>query len=168
MGAKITLIGAAQDVQRRNNLVSFRMVTGPAADSPPKGLKLFRQVTYHVQCTQRQWNRARAGDDDGSDLIVEGYCQPQQDPSTGKLYIAVVALSLRSTRKQNEQKLQQLADELESAKVAYQEAKTGGAPLRELELLAERLVKAHESVAKFLERHPELSETRQSSLSNWR
>jgi hypothetical protein len=156
MGAKITLIGAAKGVQRQNNLVSFHMVTGPATDSPPKGLKLFGQVTYCVQCTQRQWNRARAGDDDSSDLIVEGYCQPQQEPSTGKLYIAVVALSLRSTRKQHQKKLQQLADELQSAKVVYQEAKTGGATLRELEALAERLVKAHESVENFLERHPEL------------
>jgi len=162
MGAKITLIGAAQDVQRRNNLVSFRMVTGPTADSPPKGLKLFGQVTYRVQCTQRQWNRARTSDDDSSDLIVEGYCQPQQDPATGKLHIAVVALSLRSTRKQNEQKLQQLADELESAKGAYQEAKTGGATRRELETLAERLVKAHESVENFLERHPDLAKSEDS------
>jgi hypothetical protein len=59
-------------------------------------------------------------------------------------------------RRQNEQKLQQLAEEAEKAKVAYKEAKSGGATRQELEPLAERLVKAHESVERFLERHPEL------------
>jgi len=156
MGAKITLTGTPRGVQRHDRIVSFRIATGPATNSPPKGLKLFGQVSYRVQCTQRQWNRARAGDDDTSDLIVEGYCEPRQDPETGKLYIAVVAMSVRSMRKQNEQKLKQLMTELEKAKAAYQEAKAGGATRRELEPLAERLVKAHESVERFLERHPEL------------
>jgi len=159
MGAKITLIGAAKGIQRQNNLISFRMVTSPATESPPKGLKLFGQVTYHVQCSQRQWNRARASDDDESDLIVEGYCEPRQDPDTGNLYIAVVAMSLRSMRKQNEQKLEQLSEELEKAKAAYQEAKFSDVTRKEMESLAERLIKAHESVEKFLERHPELGET---------
>jgi hypothetical protein len=159
MGAKITLTGAAKGVQRQDNLISFRMVTGPATGSPPKGLELFGQVTYHVECSQRQWNRALASDDDDSDLIVEGYCEPRQDPDTGKLYIAIVAMSLRSMRKQNEQKLEQLSEELEKAKAAYQEARAGEATRKEMESLAERLVKAHESVEKFLERHPELSET---------
>jgi len=159
MGAKITLIGAARGVQRENNLISFRIVTGPAIDSSPKGLKLFGQVIYHVQCSQRQWNQARASDDDESDLIAEGYCEPRQDPDTGKLYIAVVAMSLRSMRKQNKQKLEQLSEELKKAKAAYQEAKASGAAQKEMESLAERLVKAHESVEKFLERHPELNET---------
>jgi hypothetical protein len=156
MGAKITLTGAAKGVQRQNNLVSFQLVTGPAAKNPPKGLSLFGQVVYRVQCTQRQWKRARASGEDNSALIVEGYCEPQQDPATGKLYIAVVAMSLQSMKRQNEQKLQQLAEEAEKAKVAYKEAKSGGATRQELEPLAERLVKAHESVERFLERHPEL------------
>ncbi len=158
MGVKITLTGAAKGVQQQNNIILFHMVAGPATDSPPKGLELFGQMTYHVQCTQRQWNRARADDDDNSDLIVEGYCEPRQDADTGKLYIAVVATSLKSTRKQNEQKLQQLSEELEKAKAAYQEAKTGGATRKELESLAERLVKAHESIENFLKRHSEMSE----------
>ncbi len=156
MGAKITLTGTVKGVQRQNNIVSFRLITGPSTKNPPKGLQLFGQVTYHVQCTQRQWNRARADGDDTSDLIVEGYCEPQQDPATGKLYIAVVAMSLRSMRKQNEQKLEQLADELDKAKAAYQEAKDGGTGRQELKSIAERLVRAHESVERFLERHPEL------------
>lgn len=159
MGAKITLTGAAKGVQRQDNLILFRLVTGPATKSPPRGLKLFGQVTYQVQCSQRQWNRARVSDDDDSDLIVEGYCEPQQDPATGKLYIAVVALSLRSMMRQNEQKLQQLSDELEKAKAVYQEAKACGALRQELEPLAERLVEAHESMERFLGRHPELGES---------
>jgi hypothetical protein len=157
MGAKITLTGAARGMQRRQNVISFQLVTGPATKNPPKGLKLFGQVVYRVQCTQRQWNRARASDDDNSDLVIEGYCEPQQDPTTGKLYIAVVAMSLRSMRRQNEQKLQQLANELEKSKIAYQEARADGATRQELEPLAESLVKAHKSVERFLERHPELS-----------
>jgi hypothetical protein len=145
-------------MQRQDNIISFQVVTGPAAKSSPKGLELFGQVTYQVQCTRRQWNRARVDDDDNSELIVEGYCEPRQDGATGKLYIAIVAMSLRSMKKQSEQKLKQLADELEKAKVAYQEAKAGGAARQELEPLAERLIKAHESVERFLERHPELRE----------
>jgi hypothetical protein len=152
MGAKITLTGAAKAIQRQDNIISFRLVTGPATKNPHKELKLFGQVTFHVQCTRRQWNRARAGPDDNSELIVEGYCEPRQDPATGKLYVAVVAMSLRSMRKQNEQKLAQLAQELEKAKSAFQEAR---ATRKELEPLAERLVKAHESVERFLKRHPE-------------
>jgi len=155
MGAKITLTGAAKAIQRQDNIISFRLVTGPATKNPPKGLKLFGQVTFHVQCTRRQWNRARVGPDDNSELIVEGYCEPRQDPDTGKLYVAVVAMSLRSMRKQNEQKLAQLAQELEKEKSAFQEARASGAMRKELEPLAERLVKAHESVERFLERHPE-------------
>lgn len=156
MGAKITLTGTVKGMQRQDNLISFRLVTGPATKNPPKGLKLFGQVVYRVQCSQRQWNRARAGDDDNSDLVIEGYCEPRQDPATGKIYIAVVAMSLRSMKKQNEQKLKQLSDELEKAKSAYQEAKSGGASRQELGTIAEHLVKAHESVERFLERHPEL------------
>ena len=152
MGAKITLTGAVKAIQRQDNIISFRLVTGPATKNPPKGLKLLGQVTFHVQCTRRQWNRARAGPDDNSELIVEGYCEPRQDPDTGKLYVAVVAMSLRSMRKQNEQKLAQLAQELEKEKSAFQEAR---ATRKELEPLAECLVKAHESVERLLDRHPE-------------
>jgi len=156
MGAKITLTGAARRMQCQNNLVSFQLVAGPTTKSPPKGLELFGQVAYHVQCTQRQWSRARTSDSDDSDLIIEGYCEPRQDSATGKLYIAVVAMSVRSMRKQNEQKFRQLSDELEKAKATYQEVKASGAARKELEVLAERLVRAHESVERFLERHPEL------------
>jgi len=156
MGAKITLTGTATGIQRQNTIVSFRLITGPATKTAPRGLELFGQVTYHVQCTQRQWKRAYASNDDHSELIVEGYCEPRHDPATGKLFVAVVAMSLHSMRKQNEQKLEQLSDDLEKAKTAFQEAKAGGASRQELEPLAERLVKAHESVERFLERHPEL------------
>ena len=156
MGAKITLTGTARGLQRQNQIVSFRLVTGPATKNAPRGLELFGQVTYHVQCTQRQWKRAHVSHDDHSELIVEGYCEPRHDPATGNLFVAVVAMSLHSMRKQNEQKLGQLSDDLEKAKAAFQEAKTGSASRQELEPLAERLVKAHESVERFLERHPEL------------
>ena len=156
MGAKIALTGVAKGLQREENIVSFQLVTGPATKSAPRGLVLFDQVTYHVQCTMRQWNRARTSSDDNSELIIEGYCEPRQDPATGKLFIAVVAMSLRSMRKHNEQKLSLLCDDLEGAKAAYQEAKTGGTSRQELEVLADQLVKAHESVERFLERHPEL------------
>jgi len=62
-------------------------------------------------------------------------------------------------RKQSEGKLKQLSDDLEKAKAAYREAKAGGADRQELEPLAERLVKTHEGVERFLERHPGLRET---------
>jgi len=156
MGAKIHLVGPAKDVRREDKIVSFRIVTGPAAKSPPRGLRLFGQVTYRVQCTRRQWRRARSSPDDNSDLIIEGYCEPRQDPETGKLYIAVVAMSVTTVRTQNERKLAQLTEELEKAKLAFAQAKEAGASREELEPLAARLVKAHESVQKFLEKHPEL------------
>ena len=158
MGAKITLTGTVKGMQCQDDVISFQLVTGPATKNAPRGLELFGQVTYHVQCTQRQWKRAGASNDDNSELIVEGYCEPRQDPATGKFFIAVVAMSLRSMRKQSEGKLKQLSDDLEKAKAAYREAKAGGASRQELEPLAERLVKAHEGVERFLERHPGLKE----------
>jgi len=75
MGAKITPTGTAKGMQRQDDIISFQLVTGPAIKNAPRGLELVGQVTYHVQCTQRQWKRARAGSDDNSELIVEGYCE---------------------------------------------------------------------------------------------
>jgi len=155
MGAKIILTGAAKDIRHEGQIVSFRLVTGPATQTAPKGLKLFGPVTYQVQCTQRQWNRALEGPDDPSDLIVEGYLEPRRDPERGKLTIAVVAMSVTSLRKQNEQKLAQLQQALDEARDAFREAKEGGAPQAELEQKAAAFVKATESVERFRERHPE-------------
>jgi len=46
---------------------------------------------------------------------------------------------------------------VEKARAAFQEARASGVTRKELEPLAERLVRAHEGVERFLERQPELS-----------
>ena len=158
MGAKITLTGAAKDILHYGRIISFRLVTGPATEDAPKGLELFGPVTYWVQCTQRQWNRAFWSPDDHSDLVIEGFQEPRRDPGRGKLSIAVVATSVTSQRKQNERKLAQAMQALDEVKAAFREAaKERGAPRVELEQEAEAFVEAQESVKRFGERHPELT-----------
>ena len=157
MGSKIILTGAAKDVRIKDQIVSFRLVTGPAVQHPPKGLKLFGQVSYQVQCVKKQWNKARYGPDDNSDLIIEGYLEPRVDEETGKLYIAVVAMSVLSMRVQNERKLVQLTQAYEEALVAFKKAREEEVPEKELESKAAVLVKAQESLDRFRERHPELT-----------
>jgi len=157
MGAKVILTGAVRDVQCKGEIVSFRLVTGPATKNAPKGLKLFGPVTYQVQCTQRQWNRALWNPGDGSDLVIEGFVEPRRDPETGKLYIAVVAMSVTSQRKQDERKLQQLMQALDEARSEFREAKEREAPQAELEQKAAAFIKAQEGVERFRERHAELT-----------
>jgi hypothetical protein len=162
MGAKIVLSGEAKDVQKREGGVSFTIVTGPAARHPPRGLKLFGPTRYQVQCTVRQWRRARHDPDDRSDLVVEGYLEPRRDPDSAQLYVAVVAMSVQSTLAQNCRKLQQLEDVLEQARQDFQQAREAGVSHRELEEKAFALVKADESVAKFLQCHPELAKRKKN------
>jgi hypothetical protein len=123
MSAKITLIGQPQNLHVEKDIATFKIVTGPASNSAPKGLDLFKPVTYLVQCSQRQLNRGRAGTDDHSELIIEGYLEPRLGPD-GKLFIAVVGLSVASKQQQNERKLTQLRDEVTKAEEIYDRACT--------------------------------------------
>jgi hypothetical protein len=160
MGAKITLTGQAKDIQKGERSVSFLIVTGPATQHPPRGLKLFGSTRYHVECTLRQWRRARHDPNDDSDLIVEGYQEPRRDPETGKLYIAVVAMAVQSTLTQNARKLEQLQAVLQETREAFKQAKEMGASKDRLEEKAAAFVKANESVQSFLAKHPELGTRR--------
>lgn len=156
MGAKIALTGQAKAIQKNNQIVSFYIVTGPATGRPPRGLKLFSQVRYYVECTTRQWRRARQDPNDDSDLTIEGYLQPRRDPETGKLYVAVVAMSVQSTLVQHHRKLQQLTQILQETREAYRQAREAEVSIVELEAKAAAFVKASESVQKLLQKHPEL------------
>ena len=162
MGCKITLTGQAKDIQKLERSVSFYILTGPATNHPPRGLKLFGQTRYAVECTLRQWRRARFDAADDSDLVVEGYQEPRRDPETGHLYIAVVAMSVQSTMSQSMRKLGQLEEVLEQTREAFSQAKSSSAPLQELEEKAAAFVKANEGVTSFLEKHPELADRRPS------
>ena len=92
MTAKVTLIGAPQGLRIEKDIVTFRIITGPASNTAPKGLTLFKATAYVVQCAQRQYNRGRASERDKSELVIEGYQEPRIGED-GKPYIAVVALS---------------------------------------------------------------------------
>ena len=121
MTAKLTLIGQPQGVKVSNGIVSFSITTGPASNSAPKGLTLFKSVTYRVECSERQFNRGRADVHDKSELILEGYLEPRIDEQ-GKPYVAVVALSVVSKQVQSARKLEQLRDETVKAEEAYEQA----------------------------------------------
>jgi hypothetical protein len=162
MGCKITLTGQAKDIQKLERSVTFYILTGPATKHPPRGLKLFGQTRYAVECTLRQWRRARFDAEDDSDLVVEGYQEPRRDPETGHLYIAVVAMSVQSIMSQSMRKLGQLEEVLEQTREAFSQAKSSGVPRQELEEKAAAFVKANESVASFVEKHPELADRRPS------
>ena len=112
------MIGQPQNLHVEKDIATFKIVTGPASNSAPKGLDLFKPVTYLVQCSQRQLNRGRAGTEDHSELIIEGYLEPRLGPD-GKLFIAVVGLSVASKQQQNERKLTQLRDEVTKAEEIY-------------------------------------------------
>ena len=163
MGARLTLIGKARDVQKTDRAISFTIVTGPATSHPPRGLKLFGPVRYQVQCTSRQWRRARHHGDDRSDLIVEGYLEPRRDPESAQLYVAVVAMSVQSILAQNNRKLQQLIEVLDETRDEYRRARQGGCDRSVLEEKAAAFVKANESVQRFLQAHPDLLEDRLES-----
>lgn len=121
MSAKISLVGQPQNLSIEHDLVTFKMVAGPTASNAPKGMTLFKPVTYVVQCNQRQFNRGRAGEADHSELIIEGYQEPRLAPD-GKLYIVVVALAVTSQLLQRDRKLIQLREEVTKAEEAYAEA----------------------------------------------
>ena len=118
MTAKLTLIGQPQGLKVSNGIAAFTITTGPASNSAPKGLTLFKSVTYRVECSERQFNRGRADAHDKSELILEGYLEPRVDES-GKPYIAVVALSVISKQVQTARKLEQLRDETIKAEEVY-------------------------------------------------
>lgn len=163
MGAKLTLIGQARNVQKTDHTVSFTVIAGPTVSHPPRGLKLFGPVRYQVQCTARQWRRARCHAEDQSDLIIEGYLEPCRDPELGRLYVALVAISVQSTLAQNRRKLQQLTEVLDEARDEYQRARQGGCDRSVLEEKAAAFVKADQSVQHFLQAHAELLEDRSRS-----
>jgi hypothetical protein len=101
MTAKITLIGQPQGLRIEKDIVTFRIITGPASNTAPKGLTLFKATAYVVQCAMRhdlrsKSNRGRASERDKSELVIEGYQEPRIGED-GKPYVAVVALSVAST-----------------------------------------------------------------------
>jgi TfoX/Sxy family transcriptional regulator of competence genes len=121
MSAKITLIGQPQSLRVERDNVTFKIITGPASNTAPKGLPLFKAVTYIVQCNQRQLNRGRVDEHDKSELIIEGYQEPRAD-ADGKPYIAVVAMAISSKALQGQRKLEQIREETIKAEEAYDQA----------------------------------------------
>ena len=156
MGAKITLTGTAKQVEKGDRSVLFQIVTGPEAQHPPRGLKLFEQTHYQVECTLRQWRRARLDLQDDSDLVIEGYLEPRREEETGRLYVAVVATEMQSELFLHAQELEELQEALQQARQAFQDAKEGGASRETLEASASAFVQANQRVDLYLQRHPEL------------
>jgi hypothetical protein len=159
MGAKLTLTGPAQKIQEGNTIVKFQIISGPAVKNPPKGLPLYGQVRYEVQCSARQWRKARVHDQDDSDLIVEGYIKPKVDDK-GRPFVALVAMSVMSQMTVSKRKQQQLYDAMCQAEDAYIElfdrAEADPAAKARLEAASERLEQAKAGYLRFMERHPEL------------
>jgi len=156
MGAKITLTGRAKRVEKSERSVLFHIITGPEAQYPPRGLKLFEQTHYQVECTLRQWRRARLDLQDDSDLMIEGYLEPRRDGETGRLYVAVVATEMQSELFLHAKELEQLQEVLQQARQTFREAKEAGADRLTLEKRAADFVQANERVNLYLQRHPEL------------
>jgi len=122
MTAKITLVSQPQGLQTgKDGIVTFEIITGPASNTAPKGLPLFKAVTYVVQCSQRQLNRGRVNEQDKSELVIEGYQEPRIGED-GKPYLAVVALAVASKNQQAARKLEQLREEVSKAEDAYNAA----------------------------------------------
>lgn len=157
MGAKIQLIGKPEKLRIEGTIVTFHITTGPSVKHAPKGLQLFGETTYVVQCTRRQLNRGRASENDDSELIIEGYQEPRVDKRSGRPRIAVVAMSLTSMRKQNERKLAQISDQFVKAEEEYAAAyERYGGDSPEARAALEGMEKVKGNLLKFLERHPEL------------
>ncbi len=155
MSAKITLVGHPEALRIEKGVVTFRLVTGPASNTAPKGLPLFKSVTYIVQCSERQYNRGRAHPQDKSDLVLEGYLEPRLDEQ-GRPCIAVVATSVASLLAQNERKLLQIRDQFVQAEADYDavcEAQGEDSPPAQTALAQWEAAKT--SLLKFLEKHPE-------------
>lgn len=160
MGAKIMLNGRARNVIKGERSVTFTIITGPATRHPPRGLKLFGPTKYRVECTLRQWGRARCDPDDDSPMVVEGYLEAQRDAQTGELCIAVVATSLQTTRKRAAGQLQQLCEVLEEAREAFRCAREAGAPPELLQARAAAFVEANQAFEELLAKYPDLDPRR--------
>lgn len=155
MSAKITLIGHPEDLRISNGVVTCTIVTGPASSTAPKGLTLFKAVTYSVQCSERQYNRGRAHPDDDSDLVIEGYLEPRVG-ERGKPYVAVVATSVVSQFAQNEKKLQQLRDQFVLVEEAYAAACAAhGEDSPQAQAALAQWEAQKEGLSTFLDKHPE-------------
>jgi hypothetical protein len=156
MTAKVTLVGQPQGLCIEKDIVTFRIITGPASSTAPKGLMLFQAVTYVVQCSQRQLNRGRVSDRDKSELIIEG-CQEPRIGEDGRPYIAVVALSIVSKQAQTERKLVQLREEVEKAEDAYNAAcDQFGDASPQAQAAFETFEKMKAGLVKFMASHAEL------------
>ena len=164
MTAKITLIGQPQGLRIEKDVVTFRIITGPASNTAPKGLTLFKATTYVVQSAMRQYNRGRVNERDKSELIIEGYQEPRigEDGSTelaevGQPYIAVVALSVASKNQQAARKLEQLNEEVGKAEDAYNAAcDQYGDDTPQARAALEAFEKLKAGLVKFMESHSEL------------
>ena len=154
MGAKITLTGPAQNIQKHERSVSFAIAAGPATRHPPEGLELFDKTIYQVECTPEQWRRAHHDPQDKSDMIVRGYIEPRRDAETGQLYVAVVATELETRRSYEIRRLQKLQAAVEAARQAFLAAKEAAAPRQLLEARAAAFVKASEKLESFVAKHP--------------
>jgi hypothetical protein len=156
MTAKITLIGPPQGLRIEKDIATFKLITGPASSTAPKGLPIFKATTYLVQCSQKQYRKARANEQDKSELIIEGYQEPRLDEQ-GKLYVAVVAVSVISKQAQAERKLAQIRDEVVKAEEAYEAAcDRHGLESAQAKAALELMEKVKANLVKFLGSHPEL------------
>jgi hypothetical protein len=156
MSAKVTLVGQPQGLHIEDGIVTFKMITGPASNTAPKGLNLFKAATYVVQCSERQYNRGRVDAHDKSELILEGYQEPRVDEQ-GRPYIAVVALSVASKNTQNARKLEQLREETIKAEEAYDAVcEQYGADSPQAEAAGQAFEGVKAGLLKFMANHPEL------------
>ena len=156
MTAKVTLIGAPQSLRIEKDIVTFRVITGPASNTAPKGLTLFKATNYVVQCAIRQYNRGRVDERDKSELVIEGYQEPRIGED-GKPYIAVVALSVASKNLQAGRKLEQLREEVGKAEDAYNTVYGQyGDDTPQARAALEAFEKLKAGLVKFLESHPDL------------
>ncbi len=156
MSAKIQLIGQPQALHIEKEAITFRLITGPASSTAPKGLPMFKASTYMVQCSQKQYKRARASEQDKSELIIEGYQEPRVDEN-GKLYIAVVATAILSKQTQDERKLGQIREEAIKTEEAYEAACTQfGDESQQARAALELFEKTKANLIKFMSSHPEL------------
>ena len=156
MTAKITLIGAPQGLRIEKDIVTFRIITGPASNTAPKGLTLFKATNYVVQCAMRQYNRGRVDERDKSELVIEGYQEPRIGED-GQPYIAVVALSVASKLMQSQRKLEQLREEVGKAEDAYNAAcDQYGDDTPQARAALEAFEKLKAGLVKFMESHTEL------------
>jgi hypothetical protein len=156
MSAKVNIIGQPQGLRIEHDIATFKIITGPASSTAPKGLPMFRATTYIVQCSQKQYRKARANEQDKSELIIEGYQEPRTDES-GKLYIAVVATSVLSKQSQTERKLVQIRDEVVKAEEAYEVAcDQFGQDTPQAQSALGLLEKVKANLVKYMSNHPEL------------